>query len=215
MPGLLTSLKHQIQRGSRHLYHRLRQWTRPTRHSHLSGTCTDLTRTRAELMAENALLRQQLLMLRRQVKRPACSKADRMLLVLLVRAVRNWKQVLFIVQPDTLLAWHRQALRWYWRQRSKPSFKQPKIAVEPIALIKTMALNHRLWGAEWIRGALLKLGIHVSKRTIQKYMRQERVRPSSQTWSTCLHNHASEGLCVRLLARHRPLLLFALCLLHH
>jgi putative transposase len=55
-----------------------------------------------------------------------------------------------------------------------------------------MALNNRLWGAERIRGELLKLGIHVSKRTIQKYMRQGRVRPSSQTWSTFLHNHAHE-----------------------
>lgn len=55
-----------------------------------------------------------------------------------------------------------------------------------------MALNNRLWGAERIRGELLKLGIHVSKRTIQKYMRQPRVRPSSQTWLTFLHNHTSE-----------------------
>ena len=55
-----------------------------------------------------------------------------------------------------------------------------------------MALNNRLWGAERIRGELLKLGIRVSKRTIQKYMRQERARPTSQTWSTFLHNHAQE-----------------------
>ena len=55
-----------------------------------------------------------------------------------------------------------------------------------------MARDNRLWGAERIRGELLKLGIHVSKRTIQKYMRQQRVRPSSQTWATFLHNHAHE-----------------------
>ena len=55
-----------------------------------------------------------------------------------------------------------------------------------------MARNNRLWGAERIRGELLKLGIHVSKRTIQKYMRPERVRPSTQTWATFLHNHASD-----------------------
>jgi transposase InsO family protein len=59
-------------------------------------------------------------------------------------------------------------------------------------LIRTIALNNRLWGAERIRGELLKLGIRVSKRTIQKYMRLGCVRPSSQTWSTFLHNHASE-----------------------
>jgi transposase InsO family protein len=55
-----------------------------------------------------------------------------------------------------------------------------------------MARDNRLWGAERIRGELLKLDIRVSKRTIQKYIRQERMNPSSQTWSTFLHNHASE-----------------------
>src|SRR5689334_25400005 len=57
---------------------------------------------------------------------------------------------------------------------------------------QTMALNNHLWGAERIRGELLKLGIRVSKRTIQKYMRSGRVKPCSQTWSTFLHNHEHE-----------------------
>jgi hypothetical protein len=64
------------------------------------GTLTDLARSKNELVAENALLRQQLIILRRQVKRPACTKTDRMLLVLLAKAVRTWKQALFIVQED-------------------------------------------------------------------------------------------------------------------
>ena len=72
---------------------------------------TDLARSKAELVAENALLRQQLIILRRQVKRPACTNADRLLMGLLARAVRHWKQTLLIVQPDTLLRWHRQAFR--------------------------------------------------------------------------------------------------------
>jgi hypothetical protein len=69
----------------------------------LLGTIADLGRSKSELMAENALLRQQLIMLKRQVKRPACTKTDRVLLVLLAKVVRTWKQALFIVQPDTLL----------------------------------------------------------------------------------------------------------------
>jgi putative transposase len=190
--GLLTSLKRPVQLWSRQVYHRLPQWMRPTRHSLLAGTFTDLTRTKSDLIAENALLRQQLIMLRRQVKRPACTKSDRLLLVLLARAVRRWKQALFIVQPATLLGWHRQAFRWYWRQRSKPTSTRPKIPAETVALIQTMACDNRLWGAERIRGELLKLGIHVSKRTIQKYLRQLRPRPSAQTWGTFLHNHAHE-----------------------
>src|SRR5262249_39506357 len=68
------------------------------------------------------------------------------------------------------------------------------IPAEIVALIQTMALNNRLWGAEGIRGELLKLGIHVSKRTIQKYMRRGRVRSSSQTWGVFLHNHAADVL---------------------
>jgi putative transposase len=89
--GLLTLLKRPVQHWSRQVYHRLLQWMRPTRHPLLAGTFTDLTRTKSDLIAENALLRQQLIMLRRQVKRPACTKSDRLLLVLLARAVRRWK----------------------------------------------------------------------------------------------------------------------------
>lgn len=148
--------------------------------------------TRSELLAENALLRQQLIILSRQVKRPACAKTDRVLLVVFARATRSWKQALLIVQPETLLGWHRHLFRWYWKRRSTPATRKPKITAETVALIQAMARDNRLWGAERIRGELLKLGIRVAKRTIQKYMHQGRARPSSQTWSTFLHNHAAE-----------------------
>jgi putative transposase len=190
--GVLTSLTRSVHHWSCGLYQRLTQWTKPTNSSPVAGTLTELARTKADLVAENALLRQQLIILRRQVKRPACTKTDRMLLVLLARAARSWKQALFIVQPDTLLGWHRQAFRWFWRQRSKLTSRKPKIPVETVALIKAMARDSRLWGAERIRGELLKLGVHVCKRTILKYMRKPRARPASQTWDTFLHNHASE-----------------------
>jgi hypothetical protein len=64
------------------------------------GTIADLGRSRSELMAENALLRQQLIILKRQVKRPACTHRDRIFLVLLARVIRAWKQALFLVQED-------------------------------------------------------------------------------------------------------------------
>jgi len=144
-------------------------------------------------MAENALLRQQLIVLRRHVKRPTFTKTDRLLLVLLARAVRTWKQALLIVQPETLLRWHRQGFRLFWKDKSRVGSPQPKISKATVALIKEMARDNRLWGAERIRGELLKLGIHVSKRTIQKYMRQVRTtRPSGQTWATFLHTHAEQ-----------------------
>jgi len=168
-------------------------WTKPPTSSLPLGTLADLARSKAELMAENALLRQQLIMLKRQVKRPACTKTDRILLVLLARAVRTWKQALFLVQPETLLRWHRELFRLYWKRRSKASSHKPKVAAETIALIREMATENRLWGAERIRGELLKLGMYVCKRTIQKYMRNVRTpQPGGQRWATFLHHHAAQ-----------------------
>jgi putative transposase len=144
-------------------------------------------------MVENALLRQQLIILRRHVKRQACRKTDRFLLVLFARMLRTWKQALFVVQPETVLRWHRELFRLFWKHTSKTDSRQPKISPETIALIKEMASKNRLWGAERIRGELLKLGMRVCKRTIQKYMRHIRLpRPRGQKWATFLHNHAAD-----------------------
>ena len=116
-----------------------------------------------------------------------------MVLVLLARAVQTWKQVLFIVQPETLLRWHREGFRWFWKRKSKVTSPTPKLAPEIIILIKEMAKNNQLWGAERIRGELLKLDIRVCKRTIQKYMRRVRTaRPRGQNWATFLRNHAKD-----------------------
>jgi len=82
--------------------------TKPSHASLLFETLMDLSRGKAELVAENALLRQQLILLRRQIKRPRSTKTDRLLLVLLARVTRTWRQALFIVRPETLLTWHRQ-----------------------------------------------------------------------------------------------------------
>src|SRR5881275_3059629 len=169
------------------------QWTRPLTSSLPLQTLADLGRSKSELVAENALLRQQLIILRRQVKRPACTKSDRVLLVLLARMVRTWKQALFIVQPETLLRWHRQGFKLFWKYKSRATSTTPRISQETVALIREMARDNRLWGAERIRGELLKLGIRVCKRTIQKYMRAVRpTRLGGQTWKTFLHNHAKD-----------------------
>jgi putative transposase len=173
------------------LHHCFVTWTKPDTTSLLLGTLTDLSRSKSELVAENALLRQQLIILRRQVKRLVCVKTDRIRLVLLARMVRTWKQALFIVQPETLLRWHRQGFKLFWRYKSRAMSTTPKISAETVALIQEMARDNRLWGAERIRGELLKLGIHVCKRTILKYMRPVRTtRPRGQTWNTFLHTHA-------------------------
>jgi putative transposase len=172
---------------------RFTRWTKPLGTSLPLATVADLGRSKSELIAENALLRQQLIILKRQVKRPACTKTDRVLLVLLARLVRTWQQALVIVQPDTLLRWHRELFRWYWKRKSKAPACRLKVASDTIALIKQMATENRLWGAERIRGELLKLGIRVCKRTIQKYMRTVRTKPPrGQKWSTFLRTHAGQ-----------------------
>jgi hypothetical protein len=116
-----------------------------------------------------------------------------MLLVLLARTVQYWKQALFIIQPETLLRWHREAFRLFWKHKSQVHATHPRISTGIVTLIKEMAAQNRLWGAERIRGELLKLDIHVCKRTIQKYMKHVRVpQPRGQKWSTFLHNHAAD-----------------------
>jgi len=157
------------------------------------ATLTDLGKSKSQLIAENALLRQQLIILRRQVKRPPVTTTDRILLVLLARVVCTWQQALLIIQPDTLLRGPRELFRLFWKHKSKVPAHKPKVASETIALIRQMAKDNRLWGAERIRGELLKLGIHVCKRTIQKYLRGVRThQPRGQKWSTFLRTHADQ-----------------------
>jgi transposase InsO family protein len=164
-----------------------------TTNSLVLGAAADLVRSKPELIAENALLRQQLIVLARSTKRPRISRSDRARLVLLASRVRAWRQALLIVQPATVVRWHRAGFRLLWRWRSAPRSQQPRVAPETVALIRRMARENRLWGAERIRGELLKLGIVVGKRTVQRHMRGARPRrPAGQTWATFLRTHGHE-----------------------
>jgi len=168
-------------------------WARPAVRTHANGTGGDLLRSRPQLLAENALLRQQLLVLRRRVTRPAVTRADRALLVPLVGRVRAWRQALLLVRPETLLRWHRAGFCALWRRKSRPGPGRPPLPAETIALIRRMAGENPLRGAERIRGALGKLGLRAAKRTIQTYLRGQRApRPRGQTWATFLRNHAPD-----------------------
>lgn len=91
------------------------------------GALDDMTRSRKDLLAENALLRQQLIIVRRQVKRPQLTNSDRIHLVLLARFTRYGQNTLHIVQPDTLLRWHRELFRLYWRRKSGKGKPKPRI----------------------------------------------------------------------------------------
>ncbi|MBU0678230.1 MAG: integrase core domain-containing protein, partial [Verrucomicrobia bacterium] len=120
-------------------------------------------------------------------------RADRFVMVVLARLCSAWRDALHLVRPDTLLRWHRDLFKIFWRHKSRPKGQPRRLAQETIDLIKNMVVSNATWGAERIRGELLKLGIRVSKRTIQKYMRQ--VRPPGrpgQTWEAFIRNHTND-----------------------
>ncbi len=182
--ALISSLKRFVGRVKQHL----KQWIRPVIDSIAVGSLSDLRCNRRDLIIENAMLRQQLIVPNRQVKRPQLTQGDRLRLVLLARMTEFWQQVLYIVQPDTLLSWHHDLFRRYWQRKLKSEKRELRISPEIIELLKQMASENGLWGAELIRGELLKLGVKVSKRTIHKYMLKERYNKSGQTWTTFLKN---------------------------
>ncbi len=126
------------------LYQRIKHWTKPTTLSLAFGIATDVMRSRTDLLIENAMLRQQLIILNRQVKRPNLSYSDRLCMVLLARCTRFWKQAILVVQPETVLRLHRDLFRFYWRWKSKQRTRKPKIGYETIALIREMTENNPL-----------------------------------------------------------------------
>src|SRR5919202_4027189 len=150
-------------------------------------------RDRDALVAENLLLRQQLAVLTRPTrKRPRLRARDKLFWVV-VRALRrrDWRRHLVVVRPESVVRWQRQAWRLFWRWRSRAPIGRPRLSAEVRDLIATMARENPRWGGERIRGEWLKLGLVVSKRSIQRYRGRGPASPSSQTWRTFLANHAS------------------------
>ena len=146
-------------------------------------------RPRAALEAEILVLRQQINVLRRTVPRPRFGSIDRLIFVGLCGFFPNVRDALAIVQPDTVIRWHRAGFRAYWRWKSRARGGRPKVSPEMRRLIHDMSLANPLWGAPRIHGELLKLGIEIGQTSVAKYMARRR-RPPSQGWRTFLRNHA-------------------------
>lgn len=154
-------------------------------------------RSHAQLAAENLFLRKQLaLYVERQVKPRRADDATRIVLVALSSLV-EWRRLLTIVKPETLIRWHRKGFRLFWRWKSTPRGR-PRLPANLRQLIATMATANRTWGEERIASELLlKLGIRVSPRTVRRYMPSGAVprnRSGSQAWSTFVRNHARSVL---------------------
>jgi transposase InsO family protein len=176
-----------------------------------------LVRSRAALHLEILALRHQLQVLER-ARRPhlRLTAADRLLWVWLSRTWTTWRQAVVLVQPDTVVAWHRRGFRLFWTWNSRRRTGRPIVPADVRALIRTMSHANPLWGAPRIHGELQKLGVVLSQSTVAKYMARRR-RPPSQTWRTFLANHVDQVMAADFFvvptATYR--LLFVLVILAH
>jgi putative transposase len=168
------------------------------------------------LAAENLFLRKQLALYReRHVTPRRVTQATRIALVWLGRWF-DWRQALVIVQPQTLIRWHRQGFRLFWRWKSRAG--RPRLPAGLRTLIRRMARENPTWGQERIANELwLKLGLRVSPRTVRKYLPKHLdhgrgKRAPSQCWRTFVHNHAQAivacDFCVVVTATFRLLYVF-------
>ena len=155
--------------------------------------CFMVSRFRSErrLEAEIVVLRHQLNVLRRKMpSRPRLTLLDRLIFVWLYRCRPAVLNAVTIVRPETVVRWHRDGFRLYWRWKSRARGGRPRISSELRRLIREMSVANPLWGAPRIHGEILKLGVEVAQSTVAKYMVRGR-RPPSQSWKTFLRNHGA------------------------
>jgi putative transposase len=138
------------------------------------------------------MLTKQLEIYKRTDPKLKISRIDRMFFSLMMDWLSNWKERMFIVKTDTVIKWHREGFRIYWKWKSKPKGGRPKVNREVITLIKKMANENSDWGAPRIHGELKKLGFDISESTVQRYMPKKGKRTNGQNWKTFLQNHSKE-----------------------
>ena len=177
----------------------------------------NLFKSRRRLEAENVFLRHQLnVALRRRRPRFPLRGSDRTVLVWMTRLWPSLLSLARVVEPATIVRWHRAGFRSYWRWKSRERAGRPQIDRDLSDLIRRMSRQNPLWGAPRIHGELLKLGFELAKSTVSKYMIRRR-RPPSQSWRTFLRNHAEAiaaiDLCLVPTARFESL--FALVIIGH
>ncbi len=174
-------------------------------------------KTQVRLEGQIIMPRHQLNVQRRRVpSKPKLAVADRLLFVWLYRLFPSVLNAVAIVQPATIIRWHRAGFRLYWRWKSRSRGGRPKIPAEIRRLIREMSMANRLWGARRIHGELLRIGIKVAQSTVAKYM-VKGGRGRSQTWKTFLHNHAAGIAAMNFLVVPTVgfKLLFVLLILRH
>ena len=148
-----------------------------------------VARERSELALENIALRHQLEVLARS--RPRLRPADRLMWSWLSRAWTRWRRHLVIVQPDTVVRWHRTAWSTGGGKSRGAKPGRPRIDPELVGLIRKMTRENPRWGHMRVLGELRKLGFHVSLQTVRRY-RRDCPRDPSSGWRTFLENHRPE-----------------------
>ncbi len=160
-------------------------------------------KTRRHLVLENFALRQQLAVLAASGSRPRFHPADRLIWVCLRRLWNGWREVLVLVQPATVVRWHREGFRRYWERKSRRRPGRPGIDSELRSLICKMATANPFWGAPRIHGELLKLGFELSETTVSRYM-PRRCKPPSPSWRVFLNSHASDLVSIDFFTPFSP-----------
>ncbi len=139
-----------------------------------------LLRPRLVLVTENLALRQQLVVLHRSANRRRLRRRDRLFWIALSHLWQNWRSVLIIVKPETVIKWHRQGFRCYWRWKSRAvQVGRPKINLEIRELIRRISRENLTWGVPRIQAELQLLGYEIAESTVAKYRVRHR-RPPSQ-----------------------------------
>jgi putative transposase len=178
--------------------------------------CALLGRSTAVTL-ENIALRHQLMVLQRSSPRPRLRRQDRILWVCLSRLWANWRSRLLIVPPATVVAWHRQGFRLYWRWKSRlRSPGRPPIDLEIRTLIRRMARENPTWGRRRLQAELRFLGYEVAALTVAKYMRRASRHPSP-TWRAFLaaHRHDMAAIDFFVVPTLTFRLLFGFVVLRH
>src|SRR3979490_2606642 len=155
-------------------------------------------KSKVRLEAENAVLRHQLIVLKRRLHgRVRLTNNDRWFFIQLYRWFPSILQVLTVIRREAMVRWHRAGFRCYWRWKARPLGGRPQIDTELRALIRRMSVENPLWDAPRIHGELLKLGIEVAQSSVAKYIVKRR-GPPSQGWRTFLRSHVPDTAALHL-----------------